>query len=82
MSRLVIIANAGELADALEDWIIDNKCNPKTPAEWDRFCEFLLTKGLAEEIGSIEDEELSEFKKELREAGVQEFKITKESEGK
>lgn len=43
--RQMFIGTAGEFARALEDWIIDNKCNPTTPEEWDRCISDIVKQG-------------------------------------
>ncbi len=67
MARRGLILATADTAQALEDWIIDNKCNPKTEEEWKRCWDDLVKAGKAKYVGGIEDEDLPEFKKKLGE---------------
>lgn len=64
--KLVSITTAGEFAQALEDWIITNKCNPQTPEEWNKCIEDMLQSGILTPLGSIEDNQADEFKNQLK----------------
>ena len=65
--RQLLISNAADLADAIEDWIILNKCNPTTPEEWDRCISDLTKAGKLNYIGSIEEKDSGELKNILKE---------------
>lgn len=66
MQKMISITTAGEFAEALENWIIDNKCNPKTPEEWSRCIEDLIAAGKLQAVAIVEDEDVSKIKKELK----------------
>jgi len=59
--------NAGSVFDALEDWIIKNKCNPKTDEEWARALSDLTEAGVLAPLGTIDAKDTDEFKKGLKE---------------
>ena len=64
MKNIISITNAGEFADALEDWIIDNKCNPTTAEEWARCIKDLTAQGKITPLGCVDDTE--KFKTDLK----------------
>jgi hypothetical protein len=53
--------------------MIDNKCNPSTPEEWDRCMRDIAKAGQAKLIGSTTDEDGDAIKKELLDSGVEEL---------
>jgi hypothetical protein len=63
--REIFVGTAGEFAQALEDWIIDNKCNPKTPEEWDRCLKDISSKGTIKSLGTVDDKDVNKLKTEL-----------------
>lgn len=65
MKKLISITTAAEFADALEDWIIDNKCNPTSPEEWSRCIKDLVAQGKVHALGCVDDSE--DFKSKLKE---------------
>ena len=66
MKRIVSMTTAAEFCDALENWIIDNKCNPTTPEEWNRCIEDLMKSGALTPIAAVDEEDACEFKKKLK----------------
>ena len=80
MQQIIIMANAGELADALEDWMIDNKTPVNTQEEWNKFFEHLLKIGLAKPLGVVDNEEVPMLKEELKKLGAKDFKDIKEEQ--
>jgi len=77
MQRVILLAKAGALADALEDWMIDNKTHVDTPEEWNKFFEHLVEIGLAKAVGAIDSEEVPTLKEELKKLGATEIKEEK-----
>ena len=65
--RMITVTTAGEFAQALENWIIDNKLNPKTPEEWNKCVEDLIASGVLTPIGTVEDEDFNKVKSTLKE---------------
>ena len=65
MKKLISITTAGAFADALENWIIDNKCNPTTQEEWARCIKDLTAQGSVESLGVVDDDK--ELKAKLKE---------------
>ena len=63
--REILLGNAGDFAQALEDWIIDNKCNPKTQEEWERCLKDIAASGKLTSLGAVVDEDVSKLKKDL-----------------
>ncbi len=63
--KIVSMTTAADFCDALENWIIDNKCNPKTTEEWNRCIEDMMKSGALTPIASIEDGDADKFKKNL-----------------
>ena len=57
--RQMFIGTAGEFAEALEDWIIDNKCNPTTPEEWERCINDIVKKG---SLAPLSEEDKAKYK--------------------
>jgi len=77
--RNLFVINAKDFADALENWIIDNKCNPSTPEEWERCMNDIHKSGQAQYVGSVEDKEVGKLKESLKkDFNVKEFKDLKE----
>jgi hypothetical protein len=66
MKKLISITTAGEFADALEDWIIDNKCNPTTAEEWARCIKDLTASGVVNTVG-VTEASTRELKEGLKE---------------
>jgi len=64
--------DAGKFADALDDWMIDNKKNPKTKEDWQEVQKYMLKKGVLSPLGEVPDERLDDVKEHLKE----EFNIT------
>ena len=62
--RNFFLITAGEFASALEDWMIDNKCNPKTVEEWSRCMSDIQKMGKADYVGSVDDKEVKKSLKE------------------
>ena len=74
MKRMISITTAAEFCQALEDWIIDNKCNPQTPEEWERCINDLTKSGAVTPVASINEEDVKDFKEKLKEnLGVEEI---------
>lgn len=63
--RELFVGTAGSFAQALEDWMIDNKCNPKTQEEWDRCLKDIAAKGSISSVGIVEDTDVNKLKNEL-----------------
>jgi hypothetical protein len=63
--RELFIGTAGDFAQALEDWIIDNKCNPKTQEEWARCLKDIAEKGNITSLGVIKDKDVNQIKNDL-----------------
>jgi hypothetical protein len=63
--RELFVGTASDFADALEDWIIDNKCNPTTPEEWARCLKDIAEKGKVQSLGTIDDKDVNELKNTL-----------------
>ena len=63
--REIFIGTAGEFARALEDWMIDNKCNPKTQEEWNRCLKDISSRGAVTSLGAIGDKDMTKLKTEL-----------------
>ena len=73
------LINSGDLVTALEDWMIDNKCNLSTPEEWARCMRDIQKTGKAEYMGSVEDADAKSIKESLkRDFNVKELKDLKE----
>lgn len=56
--RQYFIGTAGEFAEALENWIIDNCCNPTTPEEWERCIKDITKAGM---LKCMSEEEKKNF---------------------
>ncbi len=65
MKKMISVTTAAEFCDALENWIIDNKLNPKTPEEWNRCIEDLMKSGALTPVAVIDDKDTDELKKTL-----------------
>ena len=63
--REIFIGAAGDFAQALEDWIIDNECNPTTQEEWNRCLKDITAKGTLSSLGAVADKDMSKLKNEL-----------------
>ena len=61
------------MAQAIEDWMIDNKCNPKTPEEWNRCLADLAKSGDINYVGSVKEEDFPAVKKALKDDGAKEI---------
>ena len=73
--RDFFVMNAGDLADALEDWIIDNRCNPVTKEEWARCMTDIQKSSKARYLGSATDKDAEKLKESLlRDFNVKELK--------
>jgi len=66
MKALISVTTAGALADALEDWIIKNKCNPKSPEEWSRCISDLIAAGAVAPVASVDEKDLPAVKEQLQ----------------
>lgn len=62
----VFSATAGELGDAIENWIIDNKVNPSTPEEWERCIKDLMAAGVLKPLDTKGAEDVDTIKKILK----------------
>lgn len=62
---LILSCKAGDFGDALENWIIDNKCNPATPEEWERCLKDLIAAGVVEVLDKTDSEDVATVKKAL-----------------
>jgi len=63
---LLAAMDAEKFCQAVEDWIIDNECNPSTPEEWERCLTDLLKKGEVQFVGNVGEGDVGEFKQELK----------------
>ena len=63
--REIFVGTADSFAQALEDWMIDNKCNPKTQEEWNRCLKDIAAKGNISSLGAVEDKDVNKLKNEL-----------------
>jgi hypothetical protein len=64
--RQILIGNVGDFAQALEDWMIDNKCNPSTSEEWERCIADITKAGKLSTIGSIDEKDMGKLKINLK----------------
>lgn len=67
MKKLISITTAGEFVGALEDWIIKEKCNPKTPEEWSKCTEDMIKSGVLKPIAVFDEKNTPEIKAQLKE---------------
>ena len=63
---MISVTTAGAFADALEDWIIKNECNPTTPEEWNRCLSDLFKSGILQPVATIDKAEVSEVKDQIK----------------
>jgi hypothetical protein len=67
MQKVISLTTAAEFCQALEDWIIDNKCNPTTPEEWTKCIDDMTRGGALTPIACIDEKDAKEFKEKLKE---------------
>lgn len=62
----IFSTTSGKLGEALENWIIDNKCNPTTQEEWNRCLKDLMDAGVLTPLKHVENDDVDGLKKFLK----------------